>query len=183
MSGQVKFNKDMTKEKWADFYDRMKLLQGSVGVWEGTYRYYDAKTGKLTDEHLSRLFCRIMPEGSPYPYHQTNHYFWADGRQEVREFPAWYDDGRIWWDNDLITGWASPMKPDDYHRSTVLNWTRNGEPDLYLYEMIQHGADEMHRARTWQWFKQDTCYQRTLIDEVCVSRDWENWTDNSPPKL
>jgi hypothetical protein len=129
--------KSMSPAKWAEFRKRMPQLMDSVGVWEGWYRYYDARTGALTDQHRSRLFCRIMEEeGAPYPYHQTNQYFWEDGRTDFREFPAWYDDGRIWWDNDLITGWAAPMQPDDFHRSTCLNWTRKGEPDLFLYEMI-----------------------------------------------
>ena len=47
------------------------------------------------------------------------------------------------------------MKPDDFDRSTCLNWTRRGEEDLYLYEMIQVSADRKHRARTWQWFRND----------------------------
>lgn len=28
-------------------------------------------------------------------YHQTNHYTWADGRTEVRDFPALIRDGRL----------------------------------------------------------------------------------------
>jgi hypothetical protein len=94
----------------------MPLLADNEGVWEGTYRYYDAATGKLVDEHSSRLICRLTAEGE-FPYHQTNYYYWADGRSEIRDFPAWYADGRIWWDNDLIKGWAAAMRPDDFGRS------------------------------------------------------------------
>ena len=166
---------------WADFRKRMPQLMESEGVWEGWYRYYDAATGALVDQHRSRLICRLMDEDAEFPYYQTNQYFWEDGRTDFREFPAWYTDGRIWWDNDLITGWAAPMQPDDFHRTTCLNWTRKGEPDLYLYEMIQHAANGVDRARTWQWFKGDKCWQRTLIDEKRVSRDWKSWTDNGPP--
>ena len=68
------------------------------------------------------------------------------------------------------------------HRTTCLNWTRKGEPDLYLYEMIQHAENGIDRARAWQWFKGDKCWQRTLIDEKRVSRDWKSWTDDTPPK-
>ena len=74
------------------------------------------------------------------------------------------------------------MQPDDYNRSTCLNWTRKGEPDLYLYEMIQLSADNKSRARTWQWFKGDVCFQRTLIDERFVTADWRNFSDDTPPK-
>ncbi len=37
---------------------------------------------------------------------------------------------------------------------------RNGEPDLYLYEMIQLSDDGEARARVWQWFKSDRLLQR-----------------------
>jgi hypothetical protein len=158
------------------------LLADNEGVWEGIYRYYDAATGKLTDQHLSRLICRLTDDPR-YTYHQTNYYFWADGRTETREFPAWYENGRIWWDNDLIKGWAAAMQPDDFHRSTCLNWTRKGEEDLYLYEMIQNSADRTLRARTWQWFRNDKCFLRTLIDETFITRDWQTWTDMSAPKI
>jgi hypothetical protein len=172
----------MSDTKTESLRQAMPLLADNEGVWEGWYRYYDAATGKLVDEHRSRLICRIVDD-SKLGYHQTNHYFWEDGRTQVRDFPAWYENGRIWWDNELIKGWAAAMQPDDHHRSTCLNWVRHGEPGLYLYEMIQNSADRTQRARTWQWFKDDKCFQRTLIDEVLVTRDWRNWTDHTAPKI
>lgn len=161
--------------------DNMPLLARNEGIWEGWYRYYDAVTGELIDAHRSRLICRIPEDGKPSDYHQTNHYFWPDGRSEVREFPANYHDGRIWWDNDLIKGWAAAMQPDDNNLSTCLNWVRKDEPGIYLYEMIQVDAEVKNRARTWQWFRDGKCYQRTLIDERKVSDDWQGWIDNGPP--
>ena len=161
----------------------LPLLARNEGVWEGWYRYYDAATGALVDQHRSRLFCRLPEEGKyAGQYHQTNHYFWEDGRVDVREFPAWYEDGRIRWDNELIKGWCAAMKPDDFERSTCLYWTRKGESDLELYEMIQLSDDGKNRARTWHWFKKGVCFQRTLIDERFVTHDWQNFSDNSAPK-
>ncbi|MET0364114.1 MAG: DUF3598 domain-containing protein [Sphingobium sp.] len=162
--------------------EAMPLLCANEGVWEGWYRYYDAQTGKMTDEHRSRLFCRLIGEPGQEEYHQTNHYFWDDGRVDVRDFPAWYENGRIWWDNDLIKGWAAAMQPDDYNRSTCLNWTRHNEPDIYLYEMIQVNEDFTKRSRTWQWFRNGECYQRTLIDERLVTRDWKSFVDTGAPQ-
>jgi hypothetical protein len=162
--------------------EAMPLLAANGGVWEGVYRHYDAATGKLTDEHLSRLICRII-EGEAHDYHQTNYYFWQDGRTDIREFPASYRDGRIWFDNELITGWAAAMQPDDFNRSQCLNWTRNGEPGLYLYEMIQNSDDFKYRHRTWQWFRDGRCFQRTLIDEHFVTADWQGWTNMSAPVI
>ena len=35
----------------------------------------------------------------------------------------------------------------------------------YLYEMIQISPCNNYRARTWQWFKNNQIFQRTLIQE------------------
>ncbi len=167
--------------KVEEIRENMPLLARAEGGWEGIYRYYDAVSGKLTDEHRSRLLCRLPEDGKPADYYQTNHYFWDDGRTEVREFPANYHDGRVWWDNDLITGWAAEMRPDDNNLSTCLNWVRKGEPGVYLYEMIQVDESQDFRSRTWQWFRDGKCFQRTLIDEHRVSHDWRGWTNNEAP--
>lgn len=159
----------------------MPLLLRHEGVWEGWYRYYDAKTGVQVDAHRSRLLCRL-PDDGPFPYHQTNYYFWNDGRTDTRDFAAAYRDGRIWWDNELIAGWCSTLRPDDTNRSMCLYWVRKGESNLELYEMIQLSDDGKNRARTWQWFDKGVCVQRTLIDERFVTRDWRTWKDLSAPK-
>ncbi|MEP5938217.1 MAG: DUF3598 domain-containing protein [Erythrobacter sp.] len=161
--------------------ENMPLLAANEGVWEGVYRYYDATTGEKVDEHKSRLICRIPEDGKPDDYHQTNYYFWEDGKTDFREFPANYKDGRIWFDNDLIKGWAAPMQPDDQHLSQCLNWVRKGEEGLYLYEMIQVDKAVENRARVWHWFRDGKCYLRTLIDEKFVSRDWQNFSDFETP--
>ena len=148
----------------------MPLLARHEGVWEGCSRHFDA-AGNKTDEHLSRLICRFPDTG--HPYHQTNHYRWADGRREVRDFPAGVEKGRLKWDNEFIIGWACDVALDDFRRTTMLNWTRTGEPDLYLYEMIQLSDDGQSRSRVWQWFKADRLFQRTLVDETFVTRDWQ----------
>ncbi len=159
----------------------MPLLAEAEGVWEGWYRYYDAESGEMIDAHRSRLICRLPEDGKPSDYHQTNYYFWEDGRSEIRDFPANYRDGRIWWDNDLIKGWAAAMQPDDQNLSTCLNWVRKGEENVYLYEMIQVNKAHDLRSRTWQWFRNGKCFQRTLIDEHRVSHDWQSWTNNEAP--
>ena len=140
------------------------------GIWEGTYRYVDA-SGTTIDEHASRLVCRIVP-GHAFPYHQTNHYRWADGRTEVRDFPASFRDGRLWFDNELISGWAAEVPLDQFHRSVMLYWVRRDDPATYLYEMIQLSDCGRYRTRVWQWIRAGQCWQRTLIDERKVAEDW-----------
>jgi hypothetical protein len=149
----------------------LPLLARHEGVWDGVYRYYDAEGHKI-DEHKSRLICRF-PSDENVPYHQTNHYSWADGKVEVRDFPTRYEFGRVIFDNELIYGWAAEVPLDDYHRTVMLYWKRKGEEGLELYEMIQLSDDGQMRNRIWHWYKHGVLVQRTLIDEKFVSRDWQ----------
>ena len=150
----------------------MPMLVRSEGIWDGTYRHYDASGDKI-DEHHSRLVCRL-PDSGPFDYHQTNHYRWSDGRTDVRDFQANYRDGRIWFDNELIKGWAAEDALDSYQRTMLLYWVRKGEPDTYLYEMIQVDDTCRQRTRVWQWIRDGKIRMRTLIDEQKVSDDWQN---------
>jgi hypothetical protein len=150
----------------------MPLLARHEGVWDGTYTYFNAKDKEI-DRHTSRLFCRI-PDSGEFPYHQTNYYTWADGRTEIRDFPATYRDGRIWWDNELIIGWASAVPLDEYGRTMMLYWQRTGDPSLYLYEMIQIADDGQSRCRTWHWIRNGMLETRTAIQETLVTKDWRS---------
>jgi hypothetical protein len=150
----------------------MPLLARHEGVWDGTYTYFNAANEKI-DEHRSRLFCRFPDEG-PYRYHQSNYYTWADGRTDFREFPADYHDKRVWWDNDLIKGWAAEVGLDEYSRTVMLYWQRAGDPSLYLYEMIQISDDGHNRCRTWHWIRNGMLETRTAIQEKLVTKDWRS---------
>jgi hypothetical protein len=149
-----------------DIRSAMPVLARHEGIWEGCYRHFDAQ-GTLIDIHRSRLICRFPSDG-PYPYHQTNIYHWDDGRTETRDFPATYRDGRIWWDNDLISGWAADVSLDPHQRTVMLYWIRKGMPDTYLYEMVQLSDCGNCRSRVWQWIESGQLKMRTLIDETRV---------------
>jgi len=146
------------------------LLARHEGIWEGWYRYIDVN-GKEIDAHRSRLVCRI-PDDMPNIYHQTNHYTWDNGQTDVRDFKGEAAIDRLIFDNDIIKGWAAEEPLDESRRTMMLHWTRCGEPDLYLYEMIQLSDCGQYRARVWQWLKAGQTVQRTLIDEHKVSDDW-----------
>lgn len=149
--------------------EAMPLLARHEGVWDGVYTHYDA-AGKQIDRHRSRLLCRFPAQG--HPYHQTNYYTWDDGRMEVRDFPATYAEGRVWWDNELIKGWAAEVGLDALRRTIMLYWQRQGDPELYLYEMIQIADDGATRCRTWHWIRKGRLETRTAIEERLVTRDW-----------
>lgn len=151
----------------------MPLLARHEGVWDGTYTYYNA-AGEQIDRHRSRLFCRFLDDDHATPYHQTNYYDWDDGRSDVRDFPAAYHDNRVWWDNDLIQGSAWEVGQDDHTRSVMLYWQRTGDPELYLYEMIQLADDGQTRCRTWHWIRSGRLETRTAIEERLVTKDWRS---------
>lgn len=148
--------------------EEMPLLARHEGVWDGAYIHCNAADEKI-DEHRSRLFCRF-PEHGNFPYHRTNHDR-ADGRSDIRDFPATYADKRAWWDNDLIKGWAAEVVLDQCSRTLMLYWQRQDDPGLYLYEMIQIADDGWSRCRTWHWIRNGQLETRTAIQEKPVSRD------------
>ncbi len=154
----------------SDIRQKLPLLARHEGVWDGWYRYYDAECNKI-DEHRSRLVCSF-PDAGPFDYDQTNHYSWADGRKDVRPFPAVLAGDRIVFQSDLIDGWAADVPLDTFKRTTMLNWVRKNEPGIYLYEMIQLSDCSNYRSRVWHWFRDGRLFQRTLIDEQRVSSDW-----------
>jgi len=156
--------------------ERMPIISSNEGVWEGWYRYFDIDGNKI-EEHKSRLLCRFPDENT---YHQTNYYFWADGTSEVRDFPSAVEDNRLVFYTH-INGWAAEVDLDTFGRTTMLNWTRQNEPDLYLYEMIQNSDCRQHRSRVWQWFKGGRLLKRTLIDEHFVTPDWKSYEGNMEP--
>jgi len=151
------------------------LLARHEGVWEGYYRYYDV-AGEKVDEHRSRLLCRI-PE--PNTYHQTNLYRWADGKTETRDFPSRVEGEKLIFYTE-ITGWAAAVSLDEFNRTMMLHWTRNEEPGMYLYEMIQINDADDRRSRVWQWFRDGALIQRTLIDEQRKSNDWRSLEQEDP---
>ncbi|MGY0557778.1 MULTISPECIES: hypothetical protein [unclassified Lysobacter] len=160
-----------------DMQRHMPSLARHEGVWDGVYRYYDAEGNKY-DEHRSRLICRFTGD-EKIPYHQTNQYSWADGKTEVRDFPTRYQFGRIIFDNELIYGWCAELPEDDHHRSLMLYWERVSDPGVWLYEMIQLSDCGRYRNRVWHWFRDGKLFQRTLIDEEFVTRDWRKITGHS----
>jgi hypothetical protein len=140
----------------------MPLLARHEGDWVGEYIYLD-NAGKVLDRHASHLTCSFPAEGE-FPYWQVNHYTWADGRKEEIQFPATYKDGKIWFDNARINGFA--WEVDD--KTIILTWHYKTDPENYLYEMIQLSADGNHRARTWHWFNNGEIVKRTIIKETRV---------------
>lgn len=141
----------------------MPALYRHAGVWEGSYRLVDLE-GRDLDRHASRVEVSF-PEDEAHHYLQRNRFSWNDGRVVEAEHPGVYSDGRLWWNTGLIRGCA--WQGDE--RTCILTWERTDAPGAHLYELIVLAPDGLTRARTWHWFRNGACYQRTLIDERKVA--------------
>ncbi len=144
-------------------HEHMPALVSHAGVWEGTYRTVTTD-GVEVDCHASHIEVSF-PDDGPYAYVQKNRFTWPDGRLVEAEHPGVYLDGCLWWDTGLIRGHA--WQGDD--RTCILTWERTDTPGAHLYELIVLAPSGRTRARTWHWFRDGECYQRTLIDEVKVA--------------
>lgn len=163
---------DSKATKQQSVRDRIPLFASQEGIWEGVYRHYDASGNKI-DEHKSRLIYRVI-EDDPYPFRQTNYYFWADGRQEVRDISAVVVNQRICWETDLIIGWAEELHIDDLKRAAITHWIRKDDVGLEMYGTIQLSECGQYRTGVGQWLKNGKAIQRTFIDEHRISYKWDD---------
>jgi hypothetical protein len=143
--------------------EEMPLLARHEGEWEGTYTFVNP-AGEIIDRHRSHLTCAFPDDDEEFPYRQTNRYAWEDGRTEEIDFPGMYKDGKLYFDTERINGYC--WEVDDH--CIVLTWRYQQDPSVTLYELIHLDESGNNRSRTWQWFKNGVCFQRTLIDEKRV---------------
>ncbi len=137
----------------------MPLLGRHLGIWEGTYSYFDLE-GKLLDRHESHLDLRV----NGVEWFQTNRYRWEDGRQMEKSFPARVFSGRLVYDTDEFKGIAREVGDD---RTLVLTFTYTNEPENWLNEIITL-VSPAERARTWQYFQHGRFVKLCVITETKV---------------
>lgn len=159
--------------------ERQPIVADQAGVWEGEYVHFDADH-RLIDRHKSRLICRLQDGADGVAkLSQTNIYTWPDDTQEIRFFDGTFEGDRVWIKNDLIDGWTGAVEMDPTGRTILVGWVRAHEPDFRYYEMITVAEDGNAKNRTWHWYRHGRLFQRTLINENRVSRDWGAYDDPS----
>ena len=144
-----------------------------VGVWEGTFRRYDA-AGNLTAEFPSHIEARFDPTLET-PYSQTNTYNFADGTvQEINSRGQW-DDGQLIFVNERIDGRSADLTPeqDPDGRSSMLSLKFKDGSGMYMYEIITVSDDGKSRSRMAQYLIDGKVVRRTLIDETKTAERWE----------
>ncbi|WP_439469870.1 DUF3598 domain-containing protein [Blastomonas fulva] len=157
--------------------EQQPIVAQQAGVWEGEYVHLDA-SHKIIDRHQSQLVCRLQdgPDGEA-KLSQTNIYNWPDGTREIRYFEGVFKADRVWISNDLIDDWTGAVAMDPTNRTIMVGWTRPREPDFRYYEMITVAEDGNAKNRTWHWYRKGRLFQRTLINEVRISREWQAYDD------
>ena len=159
--------------------DSMPLLAAQAGVWDGEYVHLDADHREI-DRHRSRLVCRLFDgDDGTARLAQTNIYDWADGTREIRYFDGVFSGDRVWIDNVNINGWSAEVALDGTRRTIMVGWVRAGEPDYRFYELITVAEGGDAKNRTWHWYRKGRLFQRTLINELRTSHDWQAYDDPS----
>jgi len=137
----------------------MPSIYEHEGVWEGEYQHIDMQ-GNIVDRHASRVEC-VFPETGNEVYVQRNYFKWDDGREYQAEFSGVIVNNRIWWDTETFSGFGWVAAPNIF----LLELDRKDLEGATFSEAIVMGASKRDRARTWHWFKNGKCYQRTLCNE------------------
>jgi hypothetical protein len=152
-----------------DIASLMPLIASMEGVWDGEYVHLDADHQEF-ERHRSRLVCHISDNDRLI---QSNIYDWPDGTREIRYFEGVLTGDRLLISNENIDGWVAPLVHDATGRTIMVLWTRAGAPDFRFYEMITVSENGLAKNRTWHWYEKGRLFQRTLINEQLVTRDWQ----------
>lgn len=146
----------MTDTKSA-IHDRFPVFARHAGVWEGTYKLIDIKSGTILDQHRSKVTCKMFDQ---HNYYQTNEYHWEDGRTVTREFPGEFRDGALCFDTPRMIGKAYEVDEN----TICLFWTYKDKSEDRYAEIISLQSTT-HRCRTWQHFENGNFTKVTVIDE------------------
>ena len=129
------------------------------GWWDGWYRDFDLD-GELLDERRVKTHCEF-PDSGEWHYIQHNWINWTDGREMQVEFGGKLQGDRIVWKTDRFSGYGWQT----HEHTIMLRLDRLDVPGACYVEMIGLFPGAQTRARTWQWFKGDEPWKRTLCDE------------------
>jgi len=133
------------------------------GWWDGWYRDFDPD-GQLLEERRVRTHCEFPDDGA-WSYVQRNWIRWADGREMHVEFGGRLEGDRMIWRTDRFTGYGWQT----HEHLIMLRLDRLDLPGACYVEMINLFPGANIRSRTWQWFRGDKPWKRTLCDEKRIN--------------
>jgi hypothetical protein len=150
-------------------------LARQMGVWEGTFRRYDAD-GHGLDTVSSTVVQRLEAREGRWHYSQTSLFPAATKGPRRIEASGEIQNGRLRFQSERFRGWA--MDVPEAPGTTVLLLESLEGPTLQVQEISQLLEGGRRRLRTTQTLQGGQLLGRTHIDELKISDDWRAW---SPP--
>ncbi|MEB3260719.1 MAG: CpcT/CpeT family chromophore lyase [Cyanobacteriota bacterium] len=140
----------------------LPALAAQMGVWEGTFRRYDAD-GRLRDAFPSTVVQRLEAREGRWHYSQTSLFPQAAEGPTRIEASGWIEGGRLWFQSERLGGWAMDV-PDAPGTSVLLFESRDGS-NLRLQEISQLVDEGRRRFRTTQTLRDGQLLSRTHMEE------------------
>jgi hypothetical protein len=160
-----------------------RALMAQQGVWQGTFRRYDG-SGACYETFASTIVVRMEERSGQLLYRQSNQYRWPDGSEQEFDSEGEIRDGRVWFHNGQLEGWAMELPEgevagDGSSVAVLRMWSREAG-GAQLVELIQVSPDGRRRHRLFQSVCNGELLRRTFIDEEKISDDWRAWDAAAP---
>jgi hypothetical protein len=153
----------------------LPALARQMGVWQGTFRRYDAE-GRLRDTFASTVVQRLEAREGRWHYSQTSLFPLAASGPRRIEASGEIQNGRLHFQSERLGGWA--MDVAEAPGTSVLLLASTDGSNLQLQEISQLVEGGRRRFRTTQTLQGGRLLGRSHIDEEKASDDWRAW---SPP--
>ena len=141
-----------------------EAISRHFGVWEGN-AIYVTLDGEVVDRHSTRL--EIGARGNKYS--QRNTYKWSDGREQVYDFPGYFDaDGKLIIRSERLEGECVVVDKDVIMFKAGY---KGGMAEVSVYDLIRVCSDEKTRCRTWQMFKEGMPWKIVNVVERHTNED------------
>jgi hypothetical protein len=148
-------------------------LAQQMGVWEGTFRRYDAE-GVLQESFTITVVQRLEERDGRWLYSQTSLY--GESARGPRRIEATGEirDGRLHFESERVRGWAMDV-PGAPGTAVLLLESLDGS-GLQMQEISQLVDGGRGRLRTTQILREGRLVGRSHIDEQKTSDDPLTWT-------
>jgi hypothetical protein len=148
-------------------------LARQMGVWEGTFRRYDAE-GRLLDVVASTVVQGLEAREGRWHYSQTSLFPRAASGPQRIEASGQIEGGRLHFQSERLGGWA--MDVPEAPGTTVLLFESRDGSNLQVQEISQLVDGGRRRWRTTQILQEGRLLGRSHIDEHKTSDDWRSWS-------
>ncbi|MEB3335523.1 MAG: CpcT/CpeT family chromophore lyase [Cyanobacteriota bacterium] len=156
----------------------LPALARQMGLWEGTFRRYDAE-GRLLDAFPSSVEQRLHHQDGRWHYRQWSRFPQAAEEPRLIEASGEILQGRLHFASGRLRGWAMDV-PEAPGTTVLLMESRDGS-DRRVQEISQLADGGRRRFRVSQTLQDGQLVGRSLIDEHKVAGDPDAWIPSPEP--